>query len=145
MRQWAKNFYSKNIQWLQWVGVAGMPVVWTIIFYWIVFGKGLPTQRDFVSGWMESKFTMYSIIKGVLILVVTMVIWKFKVIRKFPPIFMKLAAGSLFGAIIGTYFASAIWNYGIHQYQDANIFTGVGIVTWLCYLGVINILNRQKP
>lgn len=124
-----------------------MPILWALFFYWVVFGTGLPERHDFVSGWMESNFTKSSFIKSASILLASMAIWRLKIFHKFPLFIVKFLAGSLLGAIIGADFASAMYNYQLEQRMnnDAHLFMWVGILTWLCYLGIINILNEQTP
>jgi len=143
--QRVKNFYSKNKYWIEWLGIASMPLIWAIFFSWTVYGEGMPTKRDVVSHWMVSRFTMCSFLISAAILLITMGVWKWKLIPKFSPFWMKFAAGSLLGANIGAMFASATWNCKTNDHYDENLLAAWGFLTWLLYFGISYIINRQKP
>lgn len=143
--QWLKNIYSKNKYWMQWVGIASVPLIWAIFFSWTVYGEGMPTKRDTVSQWMVSKFTISSFLISAAVLFCTMGVWKWKLLPKFSPFWMKFAAGSLLSANIGAMFSTAMWNCKIHDHYDENLLAGWGFLTWLLYVGIIYIMNRQKP
>lgn len=144
MLKMAKDFYSKNKQWLQWIGVSGMPLFWACIFLWVYFGTGGLRQREWLQGWMESKFTIDKFIISVALLAITMVLWKAKP-TSFLHFLMKFAAGSLLSVIIGVEIALAIWNYSINFNSDSILFAVVGGLTWIIFFGIIFIINKQKP
>jgi len=145
MWQWAKGIYSGNKYWLQWLSVVFGPLIWAVIFSWIVFGNGLPSLHEFVSGRMESKFTMGSFFKSAIILIGTIITWKFKLVPNFSPFWMKFSAGMLLSAVVGGDFAAATWNCQLNQHSDENLFAAVGFMTWGCYFGIIYIINSQTP
>lgn len=145
MSRRAKAFYSENKYWLQWGSVVCGPLIWAVVFSWIVFGNGLPTLHEFVSERMEAKFTMWGFIRSAIILIGTIITWKFKLIPNFSPFWMKLSAGFLLSAVVGGEFAFATWNCQLNQHSDENLFAAVGFMTWVCYFGIICIINNQTP
>lgn len=142
MWQSLKDFYIKNKWWVQWMGVIFGPLAWAFFFYWIVFLKGWPQLNQFLSDRMISKFNVYHFIRSGIILVVSMLIWKYKPNLKFLPFITKFLAGSLLSGIIGADIANAVWNGKYNPYPDMFWFIGASVLTWLCYIGIRSILNK---